>query len=154
MAKKSRKSKFKGKVGANAEKQKNAARNYGYLNLPADVEVFKPTPGSRNVQLDFMPYIVTDDNHPDKDPELEIAMKDDIWYRRPFMIHRNVGSGDDAVVCLQSIGKKCPICEYALKRKNEGADKEELQALRASGRVLYAVTPLNQKDYETKPYVW
>jgi hypothetical protein len=154
MAKKSRKSKFKGKVGTNAEKQKNATRNYGHLNLPANVEVFKPTPGSRNVQLDFMPYIVTDDKHPDKDKELEIAMKDDIWYRRPFMVHRNVGSGDDSVICLQSVGKKCPICEYGSKRKNEGADKEELRALRASKRVLYVVIPLNQKDYENKPYVW
>jgi hypothetical protein len=154
MAKKSRKSKFKGKVSVNAQKQKSAARNYGYLNLPSDVEVFKPTPGTRNVRLDFIPYIVSDDNHPDKDAELGIAVKDDIWYRRPFMIHRNVGSGDDSVVCLQSIGKKCPICEYAKKRKNEGADKEELQALRASKRAMYVVIPLNQKDYEKKPYVW
>ena len=151
---KKRKSNFKGKVGADSKRQKTAGASYGYLNLPKGVNVYSPDPGSKNVLLDFLPYIVTDQRHPDRNEELDIAMPDTLWYKRPFKIHRNVGVDNDAVVCLASFGKKCPICEYRAKRIREGADKEETDTMKQSMRVLYVVVPLNSKKHEAEPHIW
>ena len=46
------------------------------------------------------------------------------------------------MVCLQSIGKKCPICEFREKLRKEEADEESIKALRPSDRNLYAVVIL------------
>ena len=152
--KKRSKSSFKGKVQQDAERQRAAGSSYGYLNLPTKVSVFSPEPGSRT-KLDFMPYLVTDKNHPDRDPELDIAMPGTLWYKRPFKVHRNVGAGDgDTEVCPTSIGKKCPICELRAKRLREGAEKSETDELKYSQRVLYVVIPIEHKKFESKPHIF
>jgi len=151
---KKRKSNFRGKVGSDARRQKTAGASYGYLNLPKGVNVYSPDPGSKHVLLDFLPYIVTDEHHPDRNEELEIALPNSLWYKRPFKIHRNIGVDNDAVICLASFGKKCPICEYRAKRIREGADKEETDALKQSMRVLYVVVPLNSKKHEAEPHIF
>ncbi len=149
---KQRKSNFRGKVNQDAKRQKTAG--YGYLNLPKGVSVFNAEPGGK-VRLDFLPYEVTDERHPDKDESLEIAIPGTLWYKRPFKTHRGVGVDNDSVVCLTSIGKKCPICEYRKKRVNDGdADKEELGALKMSLRNLYVVIPLGSNKHEEEPHIW
>ena len=153
MAKKNKKSFFKGQVSKDAQRQKNAGSSYGYLNLPRNVSVFSPEPGSR-VKLDFLPYIVTDANHPDRDSDAERAIPGAQWYKRPFKVHRNIGVTKDAVVCLTSIGKRCPICEYRAQRIKEGADKKETDALKASQRNLYVVIPLGHKKFEEKIHIF
>ncbi len=153
MAKTKKQSKFKGKVSSDAKRQQTQASSYGYLNLPQGVNIFSADPGSR-MKLDILPYVVTDDKHPDRNEEQDIAMKGDIWYKRPFKTHRNIGSNNETVVCPTSIGKKCPICEYRLKLIKEGRDKEEYAPLKASQRNLYAVVPINSKKFEEKPHVW
>ena len=112
-------SSFRDKIKADSEKQKKDAKSYGYLLLPKDVKTFSPEPGSR-VILDFIPYEVTDEKHPDRNESNEIAVPGSLWYKRPFKVHRNVGVNNETVVCLTSIGKKCPICEYLAKRTREG----------------------------------
>ena len=152
--KKKSKSSFKGKVQRDAERQRAAGSSYGYLNLPTKVSVFSPEPGSRT-KLDFMPYRVTDKNHPDRDPELDIAMPGTLWYKRPFKVHRNVGAGDgDTEICPTSISKKCPICELRAKRLREGAEKSETDELKYSQRVLYVVIPIDNKKFESKPHIF
>ena len=150
---KQRRSSFRGKVSKDAQRQKRAASSYGYLTLPRGVNVFKEEPGSR-VKFDILPYVVTDPKHPDRDQEQEIALVDSLWYKRPFRVHRNVGSSNESSVCLSSIGKKCPICEYRAELIKKGADKEETDALRPSLRNLYVVVPLESKKYDEVPHVW
>ena len=148
------KSSFKGKVMKASQRQAQERSSYGYLNLPKGVGVFTAKPDTR-VTLDFLPYMVTVNNHPDKDDENEIAMNGTEWYRRPYKIHRNVGATKDSVICLQSIGKKCPVCEYRQKRAKEGADKDELASLRVSDRYLYVINPLDAEGMEAgKFYVF
>ena len=109
-----------------------------------------------------MPYIVTDPRHPNRDEENEIALVGDLWWKRPFKIHRNIGATDDSVVCLQSFKKKCPICEYRAKLIKEGKTDEDTQKsikdLKPSDRVLYCVIPLNAKKdgkaVEVKPHLF
>lgn len=137
---KQKKSKFRGKTAANAKQQRQQESNYGYLMLPRSVTIFQPEPGKRH-RFDILPYIVTDPNHPDREDNLGIAQVGDLWYKRPFKIHRNIGGDNNTVVCLTSIGKKCPICEYRAKMFKEGAAKEDTDALKPSSRNLYVVIP-------------
>jgi len=144
---------FRDKVASAAKKAKQATNSFGYLTLPKGVQVFSPKPGGR-AWLDFLQYKVSSKNHPDRDDSLEIAIPGTYWYRRPFKVHRNVGPNNTSVVCLSSFGKKCPICEYRAKLIKEGAEKEATDDLRPSSRVLYAVIPLKDKDFEEEVHVW
>lgn len=155
MARKTQKkrSRFAGKVRRNAEKTKQSGAQYGYLNLPQGVSVFQPEPKDK-VWIDIMPYEVTDPRHPDRDDEYEIAVPGSLWWKRPFKIHRNIGVENEAVVCLTSIGKPCPICTYRAEQIKKGADKDETDVLKTSVRNLYVVIPKRSKKYEEEPHIW
>ena len=146
---------FRDKVNYNSGQQRNKAANYGHLSLPKGVSVFKEEPNSR-VQLDILPYVVTDEHHPDRDEERGVATKGSLWYRRPYKLHRNVGAENNSYVCPTSIGKKCPICEYRAKLLAEGANWQDdsVKQLRASDRDVYYVVPKNDKKLEDKPHIW
>lgn len=144
---------FKGKVSANAHEEKTKGSQYGYLNLPKGMSIFV-SPTSGKILIDILPYRITDKNHPDKSEKNDLAREGDLWYKRPYKVHRNIGSSQDSYVCPTSIGKPCPICEYRAARKMDNADKEELRALNAAKRNLYFVVPLGIKDFEEKPHIW
>lgn len=154
MARGSRSGAFKGKVSFNSSQQKSKAANYGHLLIPRGVPVYKEEKGS--VSLDILPYVVTDDAHPDRNAEHEVAIEGSLWYRRPYKIHRNVGADGVRVVCPTSVGKKCPICAYRQKLLNEGANWKDkaIKELRASDRVLYYVVPLGERKLDEVPHVW
>lgn len=147
------KSSFKGKVANNAHKQATSGNSYGYLNIPKGVSVFNPEPGSR-IQLDFIPYTVTDEKHPDRDTDAEIAIPGSLWYKRPFKSHRGIGGDNDSVVCLTSVNKKCPICEERARLTREGASKEETDALKPKQRNLYIVVPLDSKNHKQELHIF
>jgi hypothetical protein len=147
-------SSFRDKVSANTEKQKRDASGYGYLMLPDGVKTFSPEPDQR-VKFDILLYEVTDEKHMDRDDKLEIATVGSQWYKHPFKTHRNIGAGEgDTVVCLSTIGKKCPICEDRAKRIRDGADKEETDALKPSSRNLYIIVPRDSKKHDVEPHIF
>jgi hypothetical protein len=149
-----KKSFFSGKVRANVERTKSGGgATYGYLALPPRVNVFTPEPDSK-VMLDILPYIVTEENHPDRDDELGIAVPGSLWYKRPFKIHRNIGINNDSVVCPTSVKKPCPICNYRAEAIKKGAGKEETDPLKPSMRNLYVVVPKGHKNYDEVPHIW
>jgi len=154
MKKNKKKSRFKGTVSRNAERQ-NRGSQYGYLRLPKGINMFKEEPKTR-VELDIMPYVVTCDNHPDRDEEYGIAVKGELWYKRPFWLHRSVGSDNQSIVCPSSVGKPCPICEYRAQLLKDGAkwDDDTVKALKPSMRNLYVVIPKNNKNYSEEPHIW
>jgi hypothetical protein len=157
MTTKKKKSNFRGKVGADAKRQKREGKSFGYLLLPKDVKVFSAKPGTKNVRLDFLPYVVTDAKHPDRNEDSGTAVAGSQWYKRPYAIHRNIGGGQgDSVVCLASIGKKCPICikRAELQKKDSEKYKEEIEALRPSKRNIYIVIPKGSKEYEEVPHIF
>ena len=151
MAKKDRSNfSFAGKVIANAEKIKRD-QSFSYMILPKDTAVYSPDPGT--VKFDIIPYIVTSDNHPDRDDDLQIALPGDAWYKRPFFVHRNVGIDSETVFCLQSVGEKCPICEHYASMKAKGAaeteqGKKDLDAIRQKARNLYWLVPLGARKWD------
>jgi hypothetical protein len=153
MSRPERKSNFRGKVGEDAERHQREGSEYGYLNLPKGIKMFKPVEGQ--YFIDIIPYVVTDEKHPDADAEKEIALPDMLWYKRPFKIHRNIGGGQgESVVCLSSIGKPCPICKARAEMTRNGADKKETDTLKPSLRNLYAVIPLGSKDFDENVHLW
>ena len=149
--------KFGNKVAGNSKKQNQEGSSYGYMQLPKGIGVFKEEPGGTCL-LDILPYEVSDKRHPDRDDSLEIAVQGELWYKRPFKIHRQVGVNNEAIVCPTSIGRKSIISEYRTKRMNEGAPKDETDGYKQSKRNLYIVVPKELKgfkqDYEEKPHIW
>jgi hypothetical protein len=146
-------SKFRSQTTADAERQQSNNTGFGYLNLPRGIKVFSAPPGGK-VVMDIIPYTVSDEHHPDRDADREIAIPGELWYKRPFKTHRNIGASKDSYICPTSIGKKCPICEYRAKRKEAGASKEELDALNAKTRNLYVVKIIGHKDFDETFMVW
>lgn len=146
-------SKFRGTVSTNSQKQKIQGASYGHLRLPRGVNVFKEEPGGRAF-LDIMPYRVTDSAHPDYDSQSGIAEVGGLWYKRPYKLHRSIGSQNDSLVCPTSVGKRCPICEHRAKRIKEGAPEDETKELKPSLRNLYCVIPLGMDKYQETYHIW
>ena len=155
MAKKKHRNSFKGKVTQNAHQQQAKANSYGHLKLPKGVNVFKEETTGR-VTLDFLPYVVTDKRHMDKDEEYGTATVGELWYKKPYYLHRNIGPNNLSEPCPATIGKKCPVCEQRAKMLKEGAewDDDAVKSLKASLRNLYVVIPKKSKKYKEEPYVW
>jgi hypothetical protein len=123
--------------------------------LPKGVNIFKEQPGSK-IKVDFLPYRVTEPKHPDRDDEDGIATVNELWYKRPYKLHRTVGVEKKSTICPKSIGNRCPICEYRAKLLQDGAawDDPSVKATNTSDRNLYVVVPKETKDYEEKPHIW
>jgi hypothetical protein len=147
--KKKKKSSFKGKVVQNSHKQQSQGASYNHLRLPKGLAVFQPDINQK-IRLDFLPYEVTSENHLDRDDEYGIAVPGELWYKKPYYKHRDIGANNESVVCPSTEKKKCPICEYRAKLMKEGAnwDDETVRALRPSQRNLYAVVPRGNKKFE------
>jgi len=150
-AKKSKNS-FRGRTGDDARKRTSEKSRYGYLEIPKGFSIFKEEASDKPVFLDFVPYRVTEPHHPAE----EQITPERLWYHRRFKMHRYIGSENEAVVCLSSIRKKCPIClAYAeLMRAGTDKDKEAAKQIKMKERMLYFVIPRKHKDYEEVPHIW
>lgn len=160
VAKRRAKPKFGQNVARNAEKKQQQGQSRGWFNIPKDMALFKEHETDRErIKLDIMPYLVTDEKHPDADPEdPESALKGNYWYKRPVYIHYQVGGENKAEICPKlTKGKRCPICEYTRQKWDEynagRIEKDEIPS-KPRLRYLYVVIPRGHKDYEEKPYIW
>jgi len=145
---------FRGKIGRNAQRQKREGKSFGHLILPKDANIFKEevTSGKNRIELDILPYLVTQPNHPDKE---EGAKEGEYWYRRPYWVHYGVGAENKSMVCPKTIGKPCPICEYRQKQFKDPDIKKEDVIGKPQSKNIYAVVVLNQKDYDRKKiHIW
>lgn len=146
-----RTSNFRGKVLKDSQRTKSGS---SYLELPKGFELYNAESDTRKIKLDFLPYVVSDQNHPCKDAKDGTAVKDSLWFRRPFKLHRNIGTDNLRMICPTSIGKKCPICEYQKKLYDQGRPKEETTPLYPQRRSLYIVIPIDQEGFDDAPYIW
>lgn len=135
---------FSGRARRSMEKP---TTSYGYLNIPDDVDVFKPE-GETEVVFDIVPYIVSDPNHMDNKKYETDAVVGEPWWKRPLKIHRNVGSDNQSIICPTTIGKKCPICDYFSKKRREGAEWDDIRDYMPAKRTLYAIIPVDVEDCE------
>lgn len=101
---------------------------------------YRPKAGTNHI--DFVPYVIKSDRHPDK---LPVGTPD---YVLTLFVHRNVGAAKDNFICLNSqYGKPCPICEAREELKHDpDATKEEVSALYPKKRCWYNVIDLDSKE--------
>lgn len=146
------KSRFGSNVSRTAEREKTKSKGFSYLNLPKGLKMYKEAPG--RFKLDILPYKVTASNHPDyREDDPESAVKDELWYRRPIQVHRNIGASKETVICPKTNNKKCSICEEKDKQYQEGVESKDVIG-KTSFRDLYFVVPIDHKDYDEVPHLW
>lgn len=143
---------FKTAVANDSERQTQKGSTYGYLKLPKGMKMFKETEGKH--KLDIIPYVVTAKNHLDRNDDDGVAVPNSLWYRRPYKIHRKVGSANESIVCPTTFGRPCPICNYKKKRQAEGADWEEVKEYNPKNRSLYCVIPIDEKKYDEELHLF
>lgn len=147
-----RKSKFGANVVADVDRRKKEGSAYGYLNLPKGLSMFKE--GEGRVRLDIIPYEVTDKSHLDLNPDGGgLSEVGDPWYKKPILVHRNVGADNETIVCPKTVGKKCPICEHREQQFRDGMDKDDVVP-KAKLRNLYLVIPVGHKEYDEEVHLW
>jgi hypothetical protein len=143
-------SSFRGRVHASTKTQERSGGK-NYLKLPKDVTALVFDEKVSFVQMDFMPYVISDPKHPDiRDVGVEVG---DLWYRRPFKVHKNIGADNKSYICLSSVEKRCPICEF--QKELFQTDRDAAIKLYPQDRELYAPIPLNSKKHEVEPgFIW
>ncbi len=130
---KSLKNRFRKRIETIIKKQK---REGVHLKLPAGVSLYKPKEG-KNL-IDVISYEVKSKNNPGVlEGDIEVGEHDAFL---PYLLHRNIGPDNKTVVCLRTVGKKCPICALYNKLRNSATvDEEVVKALRPKDRSLFNV---------------
>ena len=127
----------KEKVRENAEKGSQGGSDW--FQLKEDVTRWSPEDAGKYA-IDFVPYEVKSKNHPD---DVEQGC---LWYKLPFGVHHGVGANNFSVVCPQSAGKPCPICEEKTRLAKEDAEGNEEQIKQLSIQKFVAYNILNPED--------
>lgn len=148
---KSKKDKQRVRVSPEAMRESAASsgRSGGVpFTLPPGVTPWVPEK-AKTYALDFIPYEVTDANHPDSTARL-VLEPGSLWWKRPFQIHRDIGPSGVVVICPTSTGKPCPICEYR-KKLTADWDKNvaEIKSLNWQKWVVYSIQDPNDADKGT-----
>lgn len=127
-----------------------------HLNIPGGIPQYIPEADTTDV-LDFIPYIVP---NPKKHPDSE-AILDDIWWRYPYKLHRNIGPDNKTLICPTTLGKSCPLCEKRQEIYDDPDIDDETAkkmirdgSLKASKRCLYVVIPKASKKYKEIPHIF
>ena len=135
------------------EAKKNRFGSDRIINLPKDKKFFNVTKTKQI--LDIIPFISS------KDVIINGRVympKGSLWYEKTYFRHRNVGIANKFVICPQTVGKPCPICEHRGVLKKQGAPKEEIAALYPVERQLFNVIDLEDEAKGVQvldmPYAW
>ena len=139
-----RKDKGKDRKKQAKERARSRRENEGFgggiplLSAP-DAPFFKAKEG-KNL-IDILPY-ETSSKGPLEKPPIEAG---ELWWRRIFYTHRDVGVNNDRVVCPRSVGKRCPICEERTELFDKG-EADAAKALNVSMRIVMNIIDLKDED--------
>lgn len=117
-------------------KQEVASGGGGNLwNLPEGIEEVDLLDKKGVTKIvDIVPYEVTQKGHPNSIPV------GDWFWTRTVRIHWGIGAKGGPVVCLASLNKACPVCEYIREMgKDPDADQEELDNLKSKPLGIYNI---------------
>ncbi len=140
MAKKPKRSGRGSNMGSDYQRAKET-RDTGkkWLTMPDGWTLFSEEEDTV-YHMDFLPYEVKNvKDHPEGE-----SMTDNVWYRFPYRVHRNVGPQKVDLICPQTFGLPCPRCERVREIYNDvSLSKKKAKALAgkytASRRSLYIV---------------
>ena len=104
------------------------------LILPENVKLFFPDKEDEFF-IRVLPYEISLPNHPDNQPV------GNLFYRRPYWFHRNLGGSGKHPVCPRhTFAKKCPACEAAdVLKENWDQNKVAIKTLKPQHNVMYAI---------------
>ena len=141
------------KMGAGAKKSRQQRKTgKSWLNLPNKWSYFKEE-SDETYKLDILPYVV---KKMKQHPEFE-AMQEDVWFRFPYRLHRNIGPKRTAMLCPETIGKKCPICDKMRKMYDDPDINNKKAAKFAPGRRSLFVVKIKRggdKKLRGKTFIW
>lgn len=141
------------KMGAGAKKSRQQRKTgKRWLNLPPKWSFFEEEP-DETYKLDILPYVV---KKMKLHPEFE-AMQEDVWFRYPYRLHRNVGPKRQAVLCPETIGKQCPICDKMRAMYDDPDINNKKAAKFAPGRRSLFIVKIKRggdKKIKGKTFVW
>jgi hypothetical protein len=105
------------------------------IRLPKGVEGFAFRK-AKKYKIDIMPYVVGKGN-----PN---APEGEVHWERTYYVHKGIGAEGKQHTCLRkTFAKKCPICEYVAKlRQNPATPPDLIKSLDSKRRQLFVV-----KDY-------
>ena len=110
-----------------------------FYNMPKEVKFFKPT--KEEHYLDIIPYKTTVDRYVGG----ELIPKGTLWYERTYYKHNSIGVNKQKVVCLRSVGKACPVCEYQAELRRSGGSKKDIDALKSTETQLFNIIDLEEE---------
>lgn len=79
----------------------------------------------------------------------------DIFWSEGFMHYSLGADGKTTVTCLETFGKKCPICEYldSIQNSKNKEDQEMVKNCRKTKRIFIAVLNRDSAEEEEKPVI-
>lgn len=122
------------------EHQSSGGFDRTHLVVPKGVKFFVPEKQGKYL-LDIIPYEVGKGN--------PYADEGQLHYERTFYVHRKIGAEESTYVCpSKTAGKKCPICKYMVRLRNEDAkeNKDLIKALKPKERQLFHLINLDEKE--------
>ena len=126
---------------------RESGSNKRWFKLPAGIREWWPDKAG-TFRLDFVPYEVKIDNHPDR------VTRKSIWYKYPFRVHNQIGPNNASVICPTTLGKPCPICEEVAKLKKDwDGNKDAIAGIRAKEMTaMIVIDPADAKKYAIFAY--
>jgi hypothetical protein len=95
------------------------------------MEFFETKAGT--IEMDILAYVVASKRY-------HKATPGELFYRREYKVHHQVGAAKKSFVCPTTFGKKCPICEYRDELAADYKANEKLiQALKPQTKDLYYI---------------
>jgi hypothetical protein len=99
--------------------------------------------GGETTMWTMIPYIVKESHHPDG------AATGELWYKRPYMIHRNMGAEELTKVCPKSFNPRaaCAVHVHVNEmRKDWDENKDAIGRVRESQREVYLIYDHDSKE--------
>ena len=130
----SNRGKVKDKVSS--KEKKGFGLGFGTFKLPQGCEIeefkVKGEKGKKKVKVtfDFASYQVTSKRHKE-------VKEGEFWYSTGYMRHAKIGAEEKNYVCLKTVGKKCPICDYRAQLIKQNGNQDEIDDLKAKERELF-----------------
>ena len=142
---KSRRSMFKEGLTESVKHSFETKDSYGEGSdyLKKGVKVTKWVPKHEAHIIDFMPYIAGPMCPNQREGKATHVL--DVW------VHSNIGPGGNKYICMaKTYHEACPICALQRRLRQEGAPKEDIDALQPKRRTLYWVIVRDSVEEEKK----
>lgn len=118
------------------------------LKRPKDMEFFSPKE-PKAYRFDILPYLVKKGK--DQKGGNPYGKTGSLHYERTFFTHRGIGAANKSYVCLQSFGKRCPVCEArAAMQRDRNADASLVKDLKPKERQLFLLIDRTTQTEEAK----